>query len=138
MGTSSDLPRRTAEIASINALRHHLLALHKTLLDTQCRWYEKEHGRLGSGGQILQLVVSDPEFAWLRVMSALIVEIDEKLDDKEHPMTSVDVGRFRDLVRGVVAGRAGGDDYQLAYDRALQESPDAVIAQSKVVRGLSA
>jgi hypothetical protein len=125
------------EIKQLNDLRHGLLALHKTLLDRQRLWYEREHGRLESGGQILQLLAYDPAFAWLRVLSVLIVQIDERLDDKEQPMTSEGATTLFDEARGVIVGREGGDDYQQAYSRALQESPDAVIAQSRVARLLA-
>jgi hypothetical protein len=122
------------EIGQLNDLRHGVLALHKALLDRQRLWYERDHGRQESGGQMLQLLAYDPAFAWLRVLSALIVQIDERLDDKEQPLTSEAARALIDEARGVIVGKAGGDDYQQAYSRALQESPDAVIAQSKVAR----
>ena len=122
------------EIQQLNDLRHGLLALHKTLLDRQRLWYERDHGRLESGGQMLQLLAYDPAFAWLRVLSALIVQIDERLDDKDQPLTSAGARALLDEARGVIVGKEGGDEYQQAYTRALQESPDAVIAQSKVAR----
>ncbi|HEY4307202.1 MAG TPA: hypothetical protein VGM82_22215 [Gemmatimonadaceae bacterium] len=123
-----------SDIRTLNDLRHALLALHKTLLDRQRLWYEREHGRLEGGGQMLQLLAYDPAFAWLRVLSALIVQIDERLDDKEQPLTSEGANILLDEARGVIVGNAGGDEYQDSYSRALQESPDAVIAQSKVAR----
>ena len=122
------------EIQQLNDLRHGLLALHKTLLDRQRLWYERDHGRLESGGQMLQLLAYDPAFAWLRVLSALIVQIDERLDDKEQPLTSEGAKALLDQARGFIVGKEGGAEYQQAYTRALQESPDAVIAQSKVAR----
>ena len=36
--------------------------------------YERMHGRVASRGELLQLVVRDPEFAWIRALSALIAE----------------------------------------------------------------
>jgi hypothetical protein len=122
------------EISQLNELRHGLLALHKTLLDRQRLWYEKENGRLESGGQMLQMLAFDPAFAWLRVLSAFIVQIDERLEDKESPLTSEGAQALLDEARGVIVGADGGDDYQRAYTRALQESPDAVIAQSRLAR----
>jgi hypothetical protein len=122
------------EIRQLNDLRHGLLALHKTLLDRQRLWYEREHGRLETGGQMLQLLAYDPAFAWLRVLSALIVQIDERLDDKDQPLTSEGAKTLTDEARSVIVGTGGGDQYQQAYSRALQESPDAVIAQSRVAR----
>jgi hypothetical protein len=121
-------------VSKLNDLRHALLALHKTLLDTQRLWYEKDHGRLEGGGRMLQFLAFDPAFAWLRLLSALIVQIDEKVDDKKNPLTSDDARKFLDEARGLVMGKAGGDEYQRNYDRALQEQPETVIAQSRVAR----
>jgi hypothetical protein len=122
------------EIRTLNDLRHGLLALHKTLLDRQRLWYERDHGRLESGGQMLQLLAFDPAFAWLRVLSALIVQIDERLEDTESPLTSEGAQKLLDEARGLFVGKEGGAEFQTSYSRALQESPDAVIAQSKVAR----
>ena len=43
--------------------RHALLRLHKVLLDAQRNRYEREHGRVGSTGEMLQLVIGDANFA---------------------------------------------------------------------------
>jgi hypothetical protein len=83
---------------------------------------------------MLQMLAFDPAFAWLRVLSAFIVQIDERLEDKESPLTSEGAQALLDEARGVIVGADGGDDYQRAYTRALQESPDAVIAQSRLAR----
>ena len=135
--SSNDGTLATAsEIADVTALRHGLLALHKTLLDAERLRYEREHGRLEGGGQMLQLLAFDPAFAWLRVLSALIVQIDERLDDKERPFTSADFAKLRAEARGLLVGKEGGDEFQRNYNHALQSSPDAVIAQSRVTRSL--
>jgi hypothetical protein len=135
--SQNDNERASAdEIAGVNSLRHGLLALHKTLLDAERLRYEREHGRMEGGGQMLQLLAFDPAFAWLRVISALIVQIDERLDDKEHPLTSDDVKKLRLEARGLLVGKEGGAEFQESYHRALQSSPDAVIAQSRVTRSL--
>jgi hypothetical protein len=123
-----------SEVRQLNDLRHGLLALHKTLLDRQRLWYEREHGRLEGGGQMLQLVAFDPAFAWLRVLSAFIVQIDEQLEDKDNPLTTEGAQKLIAEARGLFTGNEGGPDFQTNYSRALQESPDAVIAQSKVAR----
>lgn len=122
------------EIKQLNDLHHALLALHKTLLERQRLWYERDHGRVESGGQLLQLLAYDPAFAWLRVLSVFIVQIDERLEDKDSPLTSEGAKRLIDEARGLFVGKEGGEEYQTNYSRALQESPDAVIAQSRVAR----
>ena len=60
-------------------LRRLLLQLHKTLIDWQRAEYERVRGRLQTT-QLLNVMFNDPEFAWLRSMSGLIVRIDEALE----------------------------------------------------------
>ena len=66
-------------------LRQALLRLHKTLLDWERSGYERIHGRQSSH-DLLKALLNDPQFAWLRPMSQLIVRIDEMLGDKTLPM----------------------------------------------------
>lgn len=124
-------PASESELATLRDLRHALLALHKALLDDQQRRYEREHGRIESGGKLLNLLVTEPAFAWLRVLSALIVQIDERLDAEE-PLTSRDVSLLRDEVRAAITPNELGDDFQRNYARALQDSPHAVMLQGRV------
>src|SRR5882762_8854553 len=77
----------------LEGLRIKLLDLHKELLDLERRNFEQRFGPVNSG-ELLQLVINDPQFAWLRMISALVVEIDETLNDDE-PATLSD---FEDLI----------------------------------------
>src|SRR5437660_2795906 len=63
-------------------LRLGWLRLHKALLEMERINFEKRFGRVNSG-ELLQLVVNDAQFGWLRMISALIVEIDEALNGDE-------------------------------------------------------
>src|SRR5436305_1703129 len=54
--------------SNLNELRHRLLDLHKALLDAERLRYEREHGRMEGGAQMLQLLAFDPAFAWLRLI----------------------------------------------------------------------
>src|SRR4051794_14020164 len=57
----------------LRGLRGKLLQLHKVLLEDARAAYEMDRGRVGSPGNLLQLVISDPWFAWLHALSELIV-----------------------------------------------------------------
>ena len=61
-------------------LRQGLLRLHKTLLDWERGGYERIHGRQTSN-DLLNALLNDPQFAWLRPISQLIVRIDELLGE---------------------------------------------------------
>ena len=67
----------------LTELRHALLAHHKTLLDSERARYDHDVERINSSGQLLNLVLHDPFFAWLHELSELIVMIDETLDADE-------------------------------------------------------
>jgi hypothetical protein len=67
----------------LSELRRHLLDLHQALVDAMRRDYERTSGRL-SDGEFLEALVNDPAFAWLRPLTALIVRLDELLE--EHPV----------------------------------------------------
>jgi hypothetical protein len=55
-----------------NALRE----LHRTLVDTARREYERAHLVELGPGELLRLLTSNPEFEWLRGLSELMVDLD--------------------------------------------------------------
>ena len=110
----------------LNDLRKALLRLHKTLLDWERGGYERIHGRQSSN-DLLKALLNDPQFAWLRPMSQLIVRIDEILGDKTPPMRN-DVEAVVAQVRALTSPNENGNTYERRYDMALQELPDAVFA----------
>src|ERR1700692_556344 len=73
------------ETRRLRDLRLRLLRLHQSLLDRERAAFEKRFGRVNSG-ELLQLVINHPQFAWLRIISALVVQIDETLDRDEPPV----------------------------------------------------
>jgi hypothetical protein len=120
--------------AKLRALRMALLALHKTLLDHERLRYERAHGRVESAGQMLNLVMNDPWFAWLRPMSALVVQADERLDSDEG-VSAADVTAFSTQIRQLLQGTFAGVD-QVAYQRALQDAPEVVMAHGRLAAAL--
>jgi hypothetical protein len=122
--------------ARLRAMRMALLALHKTLLDYERLRYERTHGRIDTAGQALHLVMNDPWFAWLRPMSALVVQADETLDN-DHGVSASDVAAFGAQIRDLLQGPGGGPDFQPAFQRVLQEAPEAVVAQGRMTAALA-
>ena len=130
-----------SERALLTELRHLLLQLHKTLIDWQRREYELDRGRLPTA-QLLQVIFNDPDFAWLRPMSGLIVRIDEALDvppsrrsSPDQPRAEADTIETGPLVaqaRELVAPEAGSA-YAQRYHAPLQELPDAVLAHRDLI-----
>jgi len=108
---------------ALDEARNQLLTIHKTLLDHERARYERTHGAIGSIGALLQLVIHDPWFAWLKPLSALITEMDEYSAAKSPP----DAARAEALLkesRSLLSPDEAGSAFQQAYLRALQESTD--------------
>ena len=115
-------------------LRKSLLHLHKTLLDWERAAYERVHGR-ASASELLKVIVEDPQFAWLRPISELIVRIDETVDaDGED--SPADVATLVARARAIVAADEAGSANERRYYAALQEHPDAVLAHRAVTKVL--
>jgi len=112
-------------------LRRTLLRLHKTLLDWERAGYERIHGRQSSN-DLLNALLNDSQFAWLRPISQLIVRIDELLGEKTPPMRN-DVDAVVSQVKALTSPNAEGNIYERRYDTVLQEHPDAVFAHRDVL-----
>jgi hypothetical protein len=123
------------DTSSLDRLRDALLQLHKTLLDAQRVRYEREHGRVESRGELLELVLRDPSFEWLRVLSALIARLDElnAVDDKDvsEEVRAV-VERLRMLVRF-----EGNEGFTGPYREIIEAVPDALVAHVQLSRLLA-
>ena len=119
------------EIARLTELRGPLLHLHKTLLELERQDYEKRFGRVNTG-ELLQLVINHTQFAWLRIISALVVEIDEVLDGEE-PATLSD---FEDLISQarLLFTAPGNEEFKAKYQAALQREPAVVMAHAAVMK----
>lgn len=117
-------------------LRLGLLRLHKALLDFERAAYESIHGQV-TGGELLQLVINDYQFAWLRPVSDLIVRIDEMLDADE-PATDDEAAALLAQVRALLRPSEAGGGFGQKYFAAIQQSPDVVLAHREVTRFLSA
>jgi hypothetical protein len=129
--TDGDLAEVRQAEKLLHDLRQALLRLHKTLLDWERSGYERIHGRQSSN-DLLTALLNDPQFAWLRPMSQLIVRIDEILDEKTPPMRN-DVEAVVSQVKVLTSPNETGNVYERRYDMALQEHPDAVFAHRDVL-----
>jgi hypothetical protein len=114
-------------------LRQALLHLHKTLLEWERSAYERVHGRT-SPGNLLTALMNDPQFAWLRPLSELIVRIDESLaiDALEGP--EVDVDAIVALASSSIVADETGSVAAQRHHQALQAHPDAVFAHRAVTK----
>ena len=126
--TSEELTIATRE--QLTKVRTVLLRLHKTLLDFEREGYERERGKIDNSYAYLQVVMSDPWFAWLRQLSELIVEMDELLAAKETPKESTAQALIKQT--GILLTPSeSGSEFQKKYFTAMQQSPEVVLAHSE-------
>jgi hypothetical protein len=120
----------------LRALRQGLLRLHKALLDVERAAYEQAHGRV-EAGELLQLVISHEQFAWLHAVSELIVRVDELLDADE-PLTTSEAESVLKQARSLLKPSETGGEFERRYHAALQRDPTTVLAHREVTLILSA
>jgi catechol 2,3-dioxygenase len=118
----------------LRELRARLLNLHKVLLDDARAAYELDRGRVRSPGNLLQLVINDPWFAWLHALSELVVRIDQSLEH-EGP-TNGDGVALADQVGRLLTASEDGEGFARRYFEALQRQPAVVLAHADVRRAL--
>ncbi len=125
-------------IATLKAVRNGLLGLHRSLIESEKQVYEKSTGQSVNPGTLLQLLVNDPWFEWLRPFSILIAGIDEAVFDKKQPITPdlarTLLGETRKIVSPDPADRGFGETYRAA----LQRDPDVLAAHGELLKQLKA
>ena len=121
----------TATLSRLRELRRNLLHLHKTLLDMERADFERLSGRLTSG-ELLQLVINHAQFAWLRQISALVVQMDEMLSAEE-PATKSDVDNLLNQARLLFTSPVD-ETFREKYQAALQREPAAVMAHAEIAK----
>ena len=115
----------------LREVRLQLLHLHQTLLEKERKSFEKIHGRVNSG-ELLQLVINHEQFAWLRMVSALVVQIDEMLDADE-PASAADMVSLIAATRQLFTD-PGDLEFQQKYQAALQQEPEVVMAHAALMK----
>jgi hypothetical protein len=124
----TDLLRKRLE-----EVRHALLTLHKALVDSERISYEQTVGAIRSPNHFLQLLTSDPWFAWLQPFSQLIVSMDEALDAKE-PLTATVVDALVKEASLLLAPSESGEGFPRHYFDALQRDPDVIFAHAEATK----
>lgn len=112
--------------------RRALADLHRTLLEVERIDYERLHGRL-SDGAFLDVVIKDPDFAWLGALTTLIVCLDELHAGAQGEVLGTDCFA---QIRKLLTPAAGGGEFNRKYEVILQRSPEVVVAHGAVMRAL--
>ena len=114
-------------------MRRELLDLHRSLVDSERREYERSRGRL-TDRAFLEALIGAPELAWLGPLTSLIVRLEEVLEDNAAGAALEDcVAEIRKLLRPA----AEGQGFQRKYAEAMQRSPEVVVAHGRVIGALN-
>jgi hypothetical protein len=118
-----DPPERAALRAALREVSKALMPLHRRLIDAT----KEEYAFAGTPTQLLDLLQSDPFFAWLKPMTSLIVDIDEmtRTDFEE-----ADAARIADRVEQLFAAER--------YVILLQRDVDVAMAHAALRKALRA
>lgn len=119
--------------STLAEVREALLVLHKALVDAERASYEKTVGPVQSHAHFLQLLTTDPWFAWLQPLSQLIVSLDEMEEAKE-PLTAAAVDAVMKEARVLLTPSENTEGFGGHYFVALQADTAVVIAHSDVMR----
>lgn len=110
---------------SLVEVRRGLLRLHKALIDSERGEWERSRGPV-TNSQLLQALIEDPYFAWLRPFSGLIVQIDEALSGDE--AVSEEAAReFVRQARELVAVDEGDEPTVNRYDLVCRRDPNVLL-----------
>ena len=128
------------DLSDWDNLRRVLRDLHRALVARASRDYTWDHQRLWQPdpGQLLQMLTKDPEFNWLRGLSALMVEIDIARDDAEAREQSAP-GMRAAVERFIVPplDASAQDDFAQRYWPYVQQDPDIAITHAAVKQAIS-
>jgi len=117
----------------LQKLRDALLALHKTLIDSERESYEKTGATIKSPNHFLQLLMNDPWFVWLQPLSQLIVAMDEALQSKK-PVADAEGEALIKQAKLLLVASEEGTGFANHYFEALQRDPHIVMAHSDAAK----
>ena len=110
-------------------MRRELLDLHRALVDSERREYERVRGRV-TDRAFLEALIGAPELAWLSPLTSLIVRLEEVLEQSDGRAAAADcVAEVRKLLRP----NAAGFGFQRKYADAMQRSPEVVVAHGRAI-----
>jgi hypothetical protein len=117
--------------AKLILLRDKVARLHRALIESERREYERANGRIPSRGELLQLVVGHEWFAWLHPVSELIVQLDSLIDHLD-ALDQIDIRVVGAQVRVLMAPGETGGPLARQLHAAIQRDPAVVLAQGEL------
>src|SRR5919106_5505862 len=106
----------------LRTLSRALQDVHRGLLEVSRERYELANGPVRSKGDLLQLLLHDETFAWLRPLSGLIVEIDE-LAARDDAPTGAETAAIGALVQAFTSSSDDPEAFGSRYVALLSSEP---------------
>ncbi|EJM95622.1 hypothetical protein [Herbaspirillum sp. YR522] len=109
--------------SALRQLASEMRKSHKLLLECQSTL----SGAAGTAFDRLQMVTNHPDFAWLRMLSEFMVEVDQRLDE-EAPLQAAQLGAMRQVLERLIGpAEPSSAQFREKYLAALHSSPELTI-----------
>lgn len=122
----------------LQSVRESILALHKSLLESERTAYEITHAPIASPAAFLNLLIHDPAFAWLQPMTTLIVQIDEALAAKRPPSTEQLLEQLLGDSKALLSPSTDQSSFWHRYWQVVQRDPAVSVLHGEVTQELAA
>lgn len=124
---SAELKSRFQDLAKA------LIDLHRDLLMLQAKELESESGRKVSPYELLHATLNNPSFAWLRLMSEMIVMIDTLIDESPN-LSGKEANEVANEVLSLIEKPQGAmqTEFWQKYSHHLSMNPDIIMKHSRV------
>jgi len=106
------------------------LELHKLLIDFERAAYEIDHGPM-SPVEMLQHLLNNPRFGWLRTISGVLAEIDALLSPRR-PGTGKAGLLLLERMREIYVAPDPASDFHRKYREALQRDSHVLVLHGRV------
>lgn len=113
--------------AVLDDIAEALRRLHKALVDEEAAVYARNVGPIAGPSHLLKLLTTHEHFAWLRVLSELMVDLDELRSGGVATLT--EAGALRSTIESLVGPRpASVPHFRNRYISLIQVTPHVAMA----------
>lgn len=120
----------------LKALRDVFFNLHKILVESERKEYERVIGPIASPADFVRLLLTDSWFAWLRPYSQLLVVMDETLE-KRKPVTGARLADLANQCRALLVVDEHDKGAAGHYYSAMHRDPDVILTHAEVMKALN-
>ena len=124
---SPDSPERAALRSALRDVSRSLIPLHRHLIEYAKAEFARAIGPVARPAELLQMLTDDPFFAWLKPVTALIVDIDEMVRTDFEPEAALGIG---DRVQSLFTRGDPASPFSQRYLPALQGNVEVAIAHA--------